>query len=137
MILSIPFLIIDLILGIYINSYFNLSLIICISYYTRHKYEKKIIYVLLIGFIYDIIFSGILFLNTFIYLMIYIVTNKIRHLNIYLVYLIDTIIHIILNYLLIYVYTKTYIDLLFISKTILFNLMVFHITYYLYKKLTK
>lgn len=69
--------------------------------------------------------------------MIYIVTNKIRHLNIYLVYLIDTIIHIILNYLLIYVYTKTYIDLLFISKTILFNLMVFHITYYLYKKLTK
>lgn len=41
MILSIPFLIIDLILGIYINSYFNLSLIICISYYTGHKYEKK------------------------------------------------------------------------------------------------
>lgn len=137
MILSIPFLIIDLILGIYINSYFNLSLIICISYYTRHKYEKKITYVLLIGFIYDLIFSGILFLNTFIYLIIYIVTNKIRHLNIYLVYLIDIIIYIILNYLLLYIYTKTYIDLLFIFKTILFNLMVFHITYYLYKKLTK
>lgn len=137
MILSIPFLILDLILGIYINSYFNLSLIICISYYTRQKYEKKIIYVLLIGFIYDLIFSGILFLNTFIYLIIYIVTNKIRHLNIYLVYLIDIIIYIILNYLLLYIYTKTHIDLLFISKTILFNLIVFHITYYLYKKLTK
>jgi hypothetical protein len=137
MILSIPFLILDLILGIYINSYFNLSLIICISYYTRHKYEKKITYVLLIGFIYDLIFSGILFLNTFIYLIIYIITNKIKHLNIYIVYLIDIIIYIILNYLLLYIYTKTHIDLLFISKTILFNLMVFHITYFLYKKLTK
>jgi hypothetical protein len=137
MILSIPFLILDLILGIYINSYFNLSLIICISYYTRYKYEKKITYVLLIGFIYDLIFSGILFLNTFIYLIIYIITNKIKHLNIYIVYLIDIIIYIILNYLLLYIYTKTHIDLLFISKTILFNLMVFHITYFLYKKLTK
>lgn len=137
MILSLPFLILDLILGIYINSYFNLSLIICLSYYTRHHYEKKIIYVLIIGFIYDLIFSGILFLNTFIYLIIYIITNKIRHLNIYLVYFIDIIIYIILNYLLLYVYTKTYINLLFISKTILFNLIVFNITYSLHKKLTR
>ncbi len=137
MILSLPFLIFDLLLGIYINSYFNLSLIICISYYTRHRYERKITYVLLIGFIYDLIFSGILFLNTFIYLIIYIITNKIRHFNIYLVYLIDIILYIILNYLLLYIYTKTYIDLLFISKTILFNLMVFYITHFFYKKLTK
>lgn len=137
MILSLPFLIFDLLLGIYINSYFNLSLIICISYYTRHHYERKITYVLLIGFIYDLIFSGILFLNTFIYLIIYIITNKIRHFNIYLVYLIDIILYIILNYLLLYIYTKTYIDLLFIAKTILFNLLVFYITHFFYKKLTK
>lgn len=137
MILSIPFLIIDLLLGIYINSYFNLSLIICISSHTRHHYERKITYVLLIGFIYDLIFSGILFLNAFIYLMIYIITNKIRHFNIYLVYLIDIIIYIILNYLLLYIYTKINIDLLFIAKTILFNFMVFYITYFLYMKLTR
>jgi len=137
MILSILFLIIDLLLGIYINSYFNLSLIICISYHTRHHYERKITYVLLIGFIYDLIFSGILFLNAFIYLMIYIITNKIRHFNIYLVYLIDIIIYIFLNYLLLYIYTKTYIDLLFVAKTILFNLVVFYITHFLYMKLTR
>jgi|GEM_PF-3086386 len=137
MILSLPFLIFDLLLGIYINSYFNLSLIICISYYTRHHYERKITYVLLIGFIYDLIFSGILFLNTFIYLIIYIITNKIRHFNIYLVYLVDIILYIILNYLLLYIYTKTYIDLLFIAKIVLFNLIVFYITHFFYKKLTK
>lgn len=135
MILSIPFLLFDLLLGIYINSYFNLSLIICISYFTKYKFEKNLPYVLVIGFLYDLIFSGILFLNTFIYLIVYIITSKIKHMNIYIVYFIDIIIFITLNYLLLYIYTNTSINLLFIIKLILFNLIVFHISYYLYKRI--
>lgn len=137
MILSLPFFLLDLILGIYINSYFNLSLLICISYYTRYKYKRNIPYVILLGFIYDLVFSGVLFLNTFIYLIIYIVTNKIKEINIYLVYLINMLIYVVLNYLLLYIYTNTYINFLFIFKIIIFNVIVFYISNWLYMKLTK
>jgi hypothetical protein len=136
MILSIPFLLIDLILGIYINSYFNLFLIVCLGYYTKYRYERNISFVLLIGFIYDLIFSGVLFLNTFIYLIIYIFTNKIRGINIYLVYFIDIIVYLLLNYLLLYVYNDFYFNPFFIIKTTLFNFIVFQIVSISYKKFT-
>ena len=137
MILSLPFFLLDLILGIYINSYFNLSLLICISYYTRYKYKRNIPYVIILGFIYDLVFSGVLFLNTFIYLIIYIVTNKIKDINIYLVYLVDMLLYIVLNYLLLYIYTNTYINPLFIFRIIIFNVIVFYLANSLYVKLTK
>lgn len=137
MILSLPFFLLDLILGIYINSYFNLSLLICISYYTRYKYKRNIPYVIILGFIYDLVFSGVLFLNTFIYLIIYIVTNKIKEINIYLVYLVDMLLYIVLNYLLLYIYTNTYINPIFIFRIIIFNVIVFYLANSLYVKLTK
>ena len=131
--INLLFLLLDLILGVVTNTYFNLCFIVVISIYRKYRRFNYAIFIFFLGLIYDLTISGLLFFHSFIYLTIYFLVYKIKNLNIYLIYFISILVYLFLNYLLLIPFDSINIDIIFIIKTLLINLFIFHLVYNFYK----
>ena len=123
----------DLISGLITNTYFNLCFIIIISVHRKYKRFNYSIFVFFLGLIYDLTISGLPFMYSFLYLVIYFLAHGIRNLNIYTIYIISIVTFMFLNYLMLIPFSNVNFNILFLIKTLLINLFIFHIVYNFYK----
>lgn len=119
----------------HINTYFNLSFVIIHSIFRKYKKFNLFLLSVGLGFIYDLIFTNTIFLNTFLYSFIFFLTGKMKKLNIYSIYLINILTFIVFNYLLLMIYGDVNINILFIIKTVLFNFIIFVLVYKVYRRI--
>ena len=116
------FLFIDLIGNYYI--YTNITLSYLILYIQKRKYIN-IYFVLILGFIYDLLFTRIYFLHSLIYYIIYLIVNKYRYLNTYILGIITITLSIIINYLFSLILNHTSINILCILEYIIINYVLY------------
>lgn len=131
--INILFIMLDLISGLITNTYFNLCFIIIISVHRKYKRFNYSIFVFFLGLIYDLTISGLPFMYSFLYLVIYFLAHGIRNLNIYTIYIISIVTFMFLNYLMLIPFSNVNFNILFLIKTLLINLFIFHIVYNFYK----
>ena len=124
------FLILDIIGNYFI--YTNITLIYIILY--SYKKYTNTYFVLILGFIYDILISNKLFLNSLIYFITYLIIKKYKHLNKYLLGLIVIISAIFINYIFSYILNNTKLNI-YIIYLILINYIIYIILSN--KKITK
>ena len=130
--INILFIMLDLISGLITNTYFNLCFIIIISVHRKYKRFNYSIFVFFLGLIYDLTISGLPFMYSFLYLVIYFLAHGIRNLNIYTIYIISIVTFMFLNYLMLIPFSNVNFNILFLIKTLLINLFIFHIVYNFY-----
>lgn len=131
------FLILDVIFNNFYSTLFTLSYFICHSYFIKYTFKNHIYLIIFIGIIYDLIFTDILFLNSFLFLLIYFFIKRYQKKNIYALGLISLIIYFITLYLLINLYYRQIFNLTYFIKYIFINYLIFLITIFIYKKFIK
>lgn len=126
------FLICDVIFNYYFSTIFTLSYIINISYLVKYRFKKYTYIILVVGLIYDLIFTDILFLNSLLFYIISLLIRKTRKCNIYII----SIISIMVYYFLICIFTNFNCHSgAYFFYYIVINYVVFLLTYFISKRI--
>lgn len=129
------FLILDIIGNYFFSTTIILSYIISISYLIKYKFKNYFYLILIMGLIYDLIFTDILFLNSLLLFIISLLVRKYRNFNILFLGFIGTIIYFISKYLIIILYYPVIFDYIYFIKYIIVNYVLFLLTYFITRRI--
>lgn len=126
------FVLCDVIFNYYFSTIFTLSYIISISYLVKYRFKKYIYIILVVGLLYDLIFTDILFLNSLIFYLIFLLIRKTRKYNIFILGMLSIMIY----YLLTLLFTNfNYQGSMYFLNYIIINYVVFLLTYFITKRI--
>lgn len=129
------FLIFDIIGNYFFSTTMVLSYIISISYLIKYKFKNYFYLILIVGLIYDLIFTDILFFNSLLFFIISLLVRKYRKFNILFLGFIGTIIYFISKYLIIILYYPVVFDYIYLIKYVIVNYVLFLLTYFITKRI--
>lgn len=129
------FLVLDIIGNYFFSTTIILSYIISISYLIKYKFKNYFYLILIMGLIYDFIFTDILFLNSLLFFIISLLVRKYRKFNIIFLGFISTIIYFIFKYLIIILYYPIIFDYIYFIKYVMVNYVLFLLTYFITKRI--
>lgn len=126
------FLISDILFNYFFSSLFTLSYIILIAYFTKYRFKKYIWIVIVIGLIYDLILTDILFLNSLLFLTVLLLVRKYRKYNIFILGLLTIIFYYSIISLFI---SNSFLSINYFLNYICINYVIFLNTYFIYKRI--
>lgn len=129
------FLILDVIGNFFFSTTITLSYIISISYLIKYKFKNYFYLILIIGLIYDLIFTDVLFLNSLLFFAISLLVRKYRKFNILFLGFMGIIIYFIAKYLIIILYYPVVFDYIYFIKYVIVNYILFLLTYFITRRI--
>lgn len=129
------FLLIDIILNMFFSTSITLSYIICISYFIKYKFKKYYYIILVIGLLYDLIFTDLLFLNSLLFFIISLLVRKYKKINPFILGFISIISYFGVNYLILVRNHIYNLDYIYFIKYITINYSLFLMTYFITKRI--
>lgn len=131
------FILLDLIGNIFISTNFTLTYVILASLKRKYHYKKYIFFLIGLGLLYDLIFTDIYFLNSIIFLLVFLFIKKYKNLNAYILGLICILFTYFFNFIISLIFNNTCFDINYTFIYIIVNYLIFIISFNILKVINK